>query len=744
YAGLDGVPIGSLKSNLGHLITAAGVAGLIKVLAAMKAGVRPPTVGLDSPIDALTGSPFRVLTGAEPWTASGPRIAGVSAFGFGGNNAHLLVEEPGARAAPHPARPIRPTRPAVAIVGVSAKVADGACTADFARALFGGEGLPARPATEVAVALEGLRFPPKDLEQALAQQLLVLEAAREAAAGLSLPRERTGVVVGMGCDPEVARYGLRWRLPTRAATLSPAPSDGWIASARDAVRERLEAAGVLGTMPNIPANRINQQLDAVAFGFTVSGEELSGHAALEIASRALAASEVDAAVVGAVDLSCEPVHREALRALTGEDQTPGDAAVALVLERLEDARRLNHPVLAVLGGEAPADALRLGDGALSLDGRFGRAHAATALVHVAAAALAVRHRARPAAAGPAMPWLGAPAVEVSTRAIEGDRSTVVVRAGDPAGLLLEPVPRLHVFSGADRREVLENLAAGRESAAGPARLALVAASGEELREKTAQAKDHLERNAPAGRGVAFRDAPLGGELAFVFGGAGAAYSRMGADLVLAMPGLVERLAERVHDLRGAAAWVYEATGPGHPLDQLWGASFLAQIHAVLTREVLGLRPQATLGYSSGESNALFAMGAWNDLDAMIRESREGALFTRELAGAFEAPRRAWRRLGVDGPWAAFTVAAPVEQVRAALEGEPLAHLTIVNAPDECVIGGEASACERVLARIGRERALPLGYGVAAHTPEVEEVVETWRAYHRRPTAPVPGVRFYSA
>ena len=70
----------------------------------------------------------------------------------------------------------------------------------------------------------------------------------------------------------------------------------------------LEAAGVVGTMPNVPANRINAQLDYRGPSYTVASEELSGLRALEIAVDSLRRGEIDAALVGAVDLSDELVH----------------------------------------------------------------------------------------------------------------------------------------------------------------------------------------------------------------------------------------------------------------------------------------------------------------------------------------------------------------------------------------------------------------------------------------------------
>ncbi|MEU7592627.1 amino acid adenylation domain-containing protein [Streptomyces sp. NPDC039022] len=87
--------IGSVKSNIGHLDSASGIAGLIKVVLALRHRTLPPTLGCErtNPHIHFAGSPFHVQTRTLPWTAPGPLLAGVSSFGVGGTNVHLLVEE---------------------------------------------------------------------------------------------------------------------------------------------------------------------------------------------------------------------------------------------------------------------------------------------------------------------------------------------------------------------------------------------------------------------------------------------------------------------------------------------------------------------------------------------------------------------------------------------------------------------------------------------------------------------------
>ncbi|MGW3572473.1 beta-ketoacyl [acyl carrier protein] synthase domain-containing protein, partial [Streptomyces sp. NPDC000941] len=128
--GADRAVIGSVKSMIGHTMPAAGVAGLVKAALSIHHGLLPPTLHCDDPHPALAATRFRPIATAEPWETgrgAGVRRAAVNAFGFGGINAHVVLEQP-PLAAVRPPSPPRPRATAAAVAtgpGVDAPVAVG-------------------------------------------------------------------------------------------------------------------------------------------------------------------------------------------------------------------------------------------------------------------------------------------------------------------------------------------------------------------------------------------------------------------------------------------------------------------------------------------------------------------------------------------------------------------------------------------------------------------------------------------
>jgi acyl transferase domain-containing protein/acyl carrier protein len=167
--------IGSLKTNIGHLDTAAGVAGLIKTVLSLEHAQLPPTLHFEQPNPQIDfdRSPFYVNTSLKEWKSNGrPRRAGVSSFGFGGTNVHVVVEE-----APEDAKEdARSDRPFQLLL-LSAKTAE---ALDAARVNLSSH-LKRHPETNLADAAYTLQVGRKPFEERLA---VVCRDARDAAEAL--------------------------------------------------------------------------------------------------------------------------------------------------------------------------------------------------------------------------------------------------------------------------------------------------------------------------------------------------------------------------------------------------------------------------------------------------------------------------------------------------------------------------------------------------------------------------------
>lgn len=659
----------------------------------------------------------------------------------------------------------RPQEFGIAVVGLGARLAGGRSVEDLVRRLATGDQQRTTLAEQVELSPQELHFPPADYTGALPHQALLMGACQEATAGLRLPRERTFVLVGAEAAPETASFRQRWN--TLYGDDSVVDSSATADTATDAAKadaptpDPLTANAVLRHSAATLANQINVSLDLTGCGFAMSDREASGLTALRLAARSIRTGESDAAVVGAVAIPDEPVHRDVLAA-QGRPARPVDAAVVLVLKRADHAARDGDHVLALLSdtpSAASPSPLTVGDVAaqqgsgrtgLNVSELVGHADCAHGLVSVAIAVVCLDRATLPRPGAPACPWLGERAAEVVVRpaeAAEAQRLRLRATPSPPRACLVEQPPRLHVYRGSGPASLADNASAYHEGGDGPARLVVQAHGEDQLRERVGAASRWLREGGVRPVGVHYRERPLEGSVAFVYTGGAASYPEMGRSLMLAMPHSLHLLAQRCgRPLGSLVQWPFDRvdTAELSAMQRIWAATTLSVVHTSLTRDTLGLRPQSVIGYSSGATSALISLGYWQQLGPLIADSVADPLFAGALTGPCSAVRTQWGRKGIAGErWATHVVGAPREQVEEALAGEKAVHLTAVNSPQSCTIGGEEAGCDRVLERLRPPYAFRLEYDIVAHAPEVKEVAAEWRTFHHRPLSPLPGVSFYA-
>ncbi len=415
---LEQCAIGSVKSMIGHLLTGAGAAGMIKTLLALKHKILPPSLNFQrAPKDSpLNHSPFRVQTEPEEWTrreSNTPLRAAVSAFGFGGINGHLLLEEWDSKKAYQPKPKIKSLKEeavshqqsaidsSVAIIGMEAAFGSLKSLIDFQKAIFNGNSIIGkRPEyrwkkcenitnnyidekslyggfmEDLSVHAGEFRIPPNEIPDILPQHLLMLKISAKALydAGLlnQKNRSRMSVIIGAGFDFEATNFHLRWNLSNLVhlwkknfgLDINADEMSVWLESLKDSFCPPLTSSRTLGALGGIIASRIAKEFNFGGPSFVVSCEEVSGLKALEIGIRSLQQNETDAVLVGGVDLfgdvraviaanEIRPFSKnQEIRPFdkSADGTLPGEGAVAIVIKKLNCAIKDGDRIYAVIKG----------------------------------------------------------------------------------------------------------------------------------------------------------------------------------------------------------------------------------------------------------------------------------------------------------------------------------------------------------------------------------------------------------
>ena len=384
------IPIGSAKVNVGHILEAAGMAGLIKTLLAMQFETIPPALhgrSLNRQID-WDQIPFRVNTKPLPWPAprdGHPRRAGIDAFGIGGLNVHVVIDQEsppvgsgfsdsGLMSLPLPENPLADEQ--IAVIGIGQPLTSSALVREFLQLA----GVPVADARQQSTSASATvddyvfdwkkhRIPPRQIAHANPLQHMLLDAAVDALTDghydtRDFDRSRVGTVVGTHftsdflCD---ALLGVR--MPEIRETITSLLKRGNVTDSavagvmndfKSALLKRKPASlDVTGSLSSSTlSSMIAKHLDLMGGALTVEGGAYSAHAALLTAVDLLHSGTCDMVICAVGQRMTDVSFQDMLSAGKGpEGCTLGTGAAAIVLKRLSDAQSAGDALRSVL----PAD-----------------------------------------------------------------------------------------------------------------------------------------------------------------------------------------------------------------------------------------------------------------------------------------------------------------------------------------------------------------------------------------------------
>ncbi len=334
--------VGSVKSNVGHLLTSAGAVSLIKVLLSMNEGVIPATINVTQPQgnENQVISPQNIVTSNTSWASKPVKRAAISAFGLGGTNAHMILEQGNTDEEIAPSEAIQPAK--VAIVGMDAFFGQCDGLDAFERSIYEGKqhfiplppqrwhgvetqtellqkyGLKDGKAPQGAYIAEfeidtvSSKIPPNELDQLNQQQLLMLKVAQRALQDAEIqPGGNVAVVIAAETEFSVHQLQQRWNsgwqvkegLIAGEIALPEEKAHQLENIVKDGIHHPVATSEYVSYIANIMASRISSLWDFTAPVFTMTAGENSTFKVLEVAQHLLTTGEADAVLVGAVDLA---------------------------------------------------------------------------------------------------------------------------------------------------------------------------------------------------------------------------------------------------------------------------------------------------------------------------------------------------------------------------------------------------------------------------------------------------------
>ncbi|MBD2663049.1 PfaB family protein [Richelia sinica FACHB-800] len=168
----------------------------------------------------------------------------------------------------------------------------------------------------------------------------------------------------------------------------------------------------------------------------------------------------------------------------------------------------------------------------------------------------------------------------------------------------------------------------------------------------------------------------------------------------------------------------------------------------IIRDDFQVKPKYVFGYSLGETSMMVAQGVWSNFYQGSHSFNSSNLFGDRLSGNKNAVREYWGLPKIstatdNNLWANYVLMATPAQVRECLKTETRVYLTQINTPEEVLIAGEPTACERVIKKLGCN-AFPAPFDHVIHAPAMQSECSELVRLNNLPAKPISGITFYSA